>query len=513
MKKLLSIILTVAMVFSMAAVSAFADETNPQTTPAPTTKGTITITAPAKDSVYNIYRIFDIQSHSDNYDSLAYRVSDKWVGFFAEGSQALNYVSIDANGAVTKKTTFTVETAPQFAKLAIEYAKANNIVPDNGTTDNAPLVSTGADVVFSGLELGYYLVDTSVGAFCGLTNTQPTATVKPKNVAPTMHKKVEEDSTGEFGETNTADLFQTVKFRVTIDAQKGAENYIYHDIMGEGLTLDEASIEVFLHKDGVETPEEWVKGLDYTVHMNCEHDDATCTFGIELSDVNDAKLTTGDYIYITYSATLVDVPTDENGNHVGVKNTGWLSYGDKHETTKSTTTTYAYGFDVVKTDAGNPATMLDGAEFELYEEATDATPIKFFKLADNKYRRATKEEVAAGTATSTIKVKLVDGKAVANIFGLDNDDYYLKETKNPDGYNAMVGLREIIVNNADILAVFDDAGAYSANTGIQVINSKGAVLPQTGGTGTMMFVVFGTIAVLGAGVLLVTKKRMAMLDD
>ena len=42
-----------------------------------------------------------------------------------------------------------------------------------------------------------------------------------------------------------------------------------------------------------------------------------------------------------------------------------------------------------------------------------------------------------------------------------------------------------------------------------VVNQKGATLPETGGIGTTIFYVLGTILVLGAGILLITKKRMS----
>ena len=42
-----------------------------------------------------------------------------------------------------------------------------------------------------------------------------------------------------------------------------------------------------------------------------------------------------------------------------------------------------------------------------------------------------------------------------------------------------------------------------------VANQAGAVLPSTGGMGTTVFYVLGAVLVVGAGVLLVTKKRMS----
>ena len=48
-----------------------------------------------------------------------------------------------------------------------------------------------------------------------------------------------------------------------------------------------------------------------------------------------------------------------------------------------------------------------------------------------------------------------------------------------------------------------------AATAVVVVNKAGTELPSTGGMGTTVFYVLGTVLVLGAVVLLVTKKRMS----
>ena len=80
----------------------------------------------------------------------------------------------------------------------------------------------------------------------------------------------------------------------------------------------------------------------------------------------------------------------------------------------------------------------------------------------------------------------------------------------------MVGLKDFTISETtgDVYAKFDTTtGAYEAATGVHVINNVGAVLPTTGGTGTVMFISLGTIMAMAAGVLLVTKKRMSMIED
>jgi len=495
MKKLLSVLLTFVMMFSLASVSAFAADT-----------GTITISTPNKGTVYNIYKMLDIDSATSDYSLVTYKVAEKWENFFKDGTGALDYVSIAQNGAVTAKSTLTQTTAPEFAALAMKYAKDNGIAADKTMTANGT-----DDVVFTGLDLGYYLVDTSIGVLCGLTTTQPTASIALKNHVPTIRKQVEEDSntgtgTSAWGEKNTADIGQVVNFDVTIDAQAGAENYVYHDVMDEGLTLKKDTttpLVVKYHQASSGNTTELDEGTDYTFAVTADNG-FTITFAEDtLKDIKGQ-----DKFYILYSAVL-----NEKADSAGEKNKCWLTFGDHHKTEEDFTMTYCYGYEIVKTDAAN--TMLDGAKFKMYTTNTPgAEPIKLFKIAENSYRKPTEAEITAGTNIETeIEVKLVDNKAVARITGFDSDIYYIEESQNPNGYNAMVGFREITISDDNVYAEYNADTSYKPGTGIQVINQKGAVLPTTGGMGTMMFVLIGTVVVLGTGVLLVTKKRMSMIDD
>ena len=90
------------------------------------------------------------------------------------------------------------------------------------TSDPTAVTATSTTVSFTGLKLGYYLVDSTLGTLCSLDTTNPSVTIQEKNVAPGNEKKVEEDSTGNYGEKNDADIGQTVKFQSTITAQAGA---------------------------------------------------------------------------------------------------------------------------------------------------------------------------------------------------------------------------------------------------------------------------------------------------
>jgi LPXTG-motif cell wall-anchored protein len=100
--------------------------------------------------------------------------------------------------------------------------------------------------------------------------------------------------------------------------------------------------------------------------------------------------------------------------------------------------------------------------------------------------------------------------------GLDNGEYYLEEIKWPDGYNQLTGVQKFTIADKNWDATINEKGTkleLTTGTGIQVINKGGQMLPETGAMGTTMFITFGMFVMLGTGILLVTKKRMSMIED
>ena len=93
-----------------------------------------------------------------------------------------------------------------------------------------------------------------------------------------------------------------------------------------------------------------------------------------------------------------------------------------------------------------------------------------------------------------------DGKLLTKFEGLANGTYTLVESTVPDGYNK---LADTTVTIAD-----SDVTLTNLSQAITVVNKAGSELPSTGGIGTTIFYVIGAILVLGAGVLLVTRRRM-----
>ena len=469
-KRIASVLLALVMALSLITTAFAAGET-----------GSITIDNAVVGKTYTIYRIFDLNSHNDDYTAINYKVSAKWAAFFQDGAKGLDYVTIDDQGYVTWKVD---ADKAAFAKDAYAFAQASSI-PNDGQ-DKA----TSSTVKFENLTLGYYLVQSDLGVLCSLDTTMPDVTIKEKNSQPTVDKQVQENSNGTWGDTNDANIGDTVNFKTTINVVDGQpKNYVLHDKMSNGLTFDAGSVEV---KIGDRT---LTLGSDYTLIANPKDG---CTFEIEFKE---NVLKPNDVVIVTYSATLNEkavIYPEPNTNETK------LVYGEGSETTWDETKTFTYQFDLVKTKTDN--TVLNGAEFKLYDAKTDGNEIALIDESNGVYRVATAAEKAAeGFVSATIKA----GKVT--IKGLDSGTYYLEETKAPAGYNVLAERVEVKIDHANLTATVE--GDTYVSGGVQVINQTGAELPSTGGIGTTIFYVVGGLLVVAAGVLLVTRKRMSKSED
>ena len=472
-RKLASVLLALVMALALTATAFAEGET-----------GSITINDAVKDQTYTIYQILDLESYNTTAKAYSYKANSAWETWLRTQT---TYVSFDAQGYVTWKDG---ADAAAFAKLAQKYAK------DNSITNQGSVAATTTTVSFTGLDLGYYLVDTTLGTLCSLNTTNPDVVMEEKNEVPTNVKTVEEDSTGNYGEKNDADIGQTVNFKSTITAQAGAENYVFHDTMSEGLTYTGVT--------GITLNGTTVDASNYTVVTEGLTDG--CTFEVRFTQAFCDTLKANDQIVISYTATL-------NENAViageGNPNTSKVSYGDKGDashtpsgtTPPSETVTYTWDVDVFKyTKDGETEKALADAKFTLSKNADGSNPIALVSKGNNVYR------VAKTGETDTVTEITTDATGKFTIKGLDADTYYLTETAAPAGYNKLAGPVTIVIGENGVVN-----GTTEAPQGVdevKVLNQSGAELPSTGGIGTTIFYVLGGVLVVGAAVLLVTKKRM-----
>ena len=496
MKKIISLILALVMICSLATVAMAAQ-------PKATT-GSIKINGVSADNTYEIYRLLDLESYDVDAKAYSYTVNSAWTGFFAT-AEALQYVNIDDDGYVTWKAAEDDDTVAGFAKKALAYAEANGIDPvQSSDPQRSPnsvndMAITGTTGIFENLPLGYYLVDSNVGALCGLTTTNPDAAINAKNGIPTITKNVQEDSTNQWGNTNTADIGQTVNFRTTINVHAGAQNYILHDKMSAGLTYQGVSEIRHVVPGTTDENGTLVDTTYYTVVTENLGDD--CTFHVVFTQAFCEHLEMNDKVIIFYSAML-------NRNAIiagdGNTNESKLTFGEdsSKESNTDDTTTKTFGFDIVKTDSAYK--LIDGAEFKIFDAATDGYEVPVVLMDDGvTYRRARADETG-------IAIVVKDGMIRVN--GFDNGTYFLEETKAPDGYNKLTARQKFIISDGNLDATFND-GVFSTGSGVHVVNKTGSMLPETGAMGTAMFITFGMIVVLGTGLLLVTKKRMSMIQE
>lgn len=237
-----------------------------------------------------------------------------------------------------------------------------------------------------------------------------------------------------------------------------------------------------------------------------------------LGDVKDAPYYAGngEIITIEYTATLnvkAVIGSAGNPNMMHIEYSNNPNGTGTGKTPDDTNIVFTYktvvnkvqenpDFDASKEEGeGNQRYIpLEGAGFTLYK-----------KNSSGEYELVGGELKGEGMTTFTFS-------------GLDDGDYRLAETTTPAGYNTIAPIEFTITAEHDVVsdnpALTSLSGAVTSGTATftsatsdgslttDVVNQKGATLPETGGIGTTIFYVLGTILVIGAGLLLVTKKRM-----
>lgn len=435
------------------------------------TKGTITINKAIVNETYSIYRILDLETYDAQNNHYIYRANSKWQAFINDANKGGKY--LEAKNENGKTYYVWKENADQveFTKEAIAYANANS------TETEASKKATSTTVQFTELDLGYYLVSSSVGSLLHLTTTNPNGEINEKNtIKPDVDKEVKENSTGVYGKENDATIGDTVEFKSTITTGAGFKDYVLYDKMSNGLTLNANSIKAYVIVNSAEVA---IDEQYYTVNTNVEG----YTFTVTFTDEFIAKQPINTKIVVKYTATLNENATIEGTGNINETN---LKYGNETTETK-TTTTYTYKFNLKKTDAAE--NEIEGAEFKLYDKDNHEILVVLENEADSIYRVAVEGETGV-----TIKV------GHATIKGLDAGTYYLEEVVSPEGYNKLTSKVKVEVKGKN------NDNSFHINN-ISVVNYTGSLLPETGGIGTMLFITFGLILILGFGLLLVTKLR------
>ena len=485
-KKLASLLLALVMVFALAT-TAFAEKN-------------ATILAPKESTrTYDVYQIFTGDLHEGVLSNI------KW-GKNGTGTvgKAVDQTTLDALAAVNSKSDTEKLTVIQ-----------------NYVNFDSTAIGTVSDINPLTVPTGYYLIkDTGPvndGEAYSLYVVQvvgPT-TISPKVGTTTSDKKVKDtndsaaNSTTDWQDSADYDIGDAVPFKLSATIAQDYANYThgykltFHDKEDTGLSFNKNSVKVYVDGTLITT--------DYEVVTEGLTDG--CTFEVRFANLKDiASVKAGSIISVEYTSTLNNQAVIGS---TGNKNTSHVTYtnnpndkqaGENGKTPDDVVIVFTYQTIVNKvTKNPNYDSTVEGSEAYIPLKGAGFTLYK--KNASGTYDAVRPELKGEDMTTFTWS-------------GLDDGDYKLVETTTPSGYNTIPDIEFTITATHDVtsdkptLISLSGGDKFTGviSTGVvsaDIENQSGAQLPSTGGIGTTIFYVLGSVLVIGAAVLLVTKKRMS----
>ena len=469
MRKIFALLIAMVMVLSMSTMAFAAEDEEP----AAAATGSITVKNATLGYEYKAYKVFDATYEGDkvSYKTPAANASLLDDTLFGWSTAA------DEDGNIS---VWALEDAAE-ADI-IDWVKAN-YASFGGTAINGTWDEANSTVTFSGLDFGYYYITSGLGSVVTIDSAVPTQDVYDKNettpVDPTK-TIVSVDGT-EKDEVTAADAHvgSVVGFKLA----GSTNNWIDKDTIRESWSITDTPTNMTIDVNTVVVKFNGTT-LAADAYTAAVADSGALTITVPMVDEKKNSIYPSNLgtdaglipIEITYSATI----TKDAGDNPA-----------KNQIPGSSTEVDTYAFKVTKTDGTNP---LPGAQFELW---ADGAALKFDDNGDGTYTY---------NANGTVTTLDMTTNTTITIKGLDNSwSYTLKETKVPDGYNQAA---DVEIAGSKLTKVNDDITTLNLYEET-VVNKEGAVLPTTGGIGTTMFYVVGSILVIGAAVVLISKRRMA----
>lgn len=543
MKKLISVLLTLALIAALSVTAFAADETNL----------TIQNSGSALIRSYAGYMLLDLSislkgdahhptecdgvNHADDCYNYAYTVNAKYLTILQ--AEVFNHAGSSFWGADGTPATAADVTAEQI----MEYLSTQT--SDNGDTFGTlrPVADriyraiqaaaleadkTGMTGSNDQIDQGYWLIaDVTNLSGAGESNSlvlldtkgESSITITPKTAIPTVEKKVKDIEDTEdvnildnpWLDSADHDIGDSIPFKLTATLPSNAQYYtsytlVFHDTMSAGLTLNPDSIYVLMYqtKYKADVDTDLNDGTDVTAYFTKTTSALTddCSFEVSCENVFGINGVTKETAFVVY----YEAELNENAviGATGNPNEVYLEFSnDPYSDATGTTATdkvvvFTYQLTVNKTDSHGHD--LAGAGFTLYKKSIDGT---YVKIGDE----------LTGNDMTTFSWK-----------GLDDGDYKLVETTVPDGYNVMADIVFSIsathsesADEPELISLDGgQMGTGEVSTGLisrDVINNTGTVLPETGAQGTMMLIMGGTVLVMVAVVFMVTRKKMSIFED
>lgn len=466
----------------------------------------------------------------------------------------LETLSEDTAEHVNGKSVTVYGTLQDFAKLLYEtYIKGNKIEAD---------AKTNAAGVFESQNQGYWMIiDTTTGLDTSAksmivvdTKGAGSLNVTPKVSVPSFDKKViKEDGTEEDVATdyNIGDLVEFKLVGTVADNYASYETYkyVFHDTLSSGLTLDLNTANLKVYVDGSEDP------LGTNLYQVTTNPSDKCSLHVTFDDLTkyDNIIKAGSQIEVRYQARLNENAVIGNkGDANSNKNEAYVEFSNDPfgdgtgKTPKDEVYVFTFQLNGIKVDA-NSKTEKDGvvsytnhlkdAEFVLSRNVTKdgVETTEYYTSVTNAegkktvaWKEATTDENQNTVYPEGSTLKSND-QGLFEIPGLDQGTYSLKEIKAPAGYKPLEKPIEIeikatyasdksdkdnILTGVTISIDKKEAqngttldGKYTGIVEVIVENIAGSQLPETGGMGTTILYLIGGVLIIGAGALLIFRKR------
>ncbi len=298
----------------------------------------------------------------------------------------------------------------------------------------------------------------------------------------------------------------------------------------------------------------WLENHTMTDVTNGETNSYSLHFAEDAASKFDSPVSV-EIIYKAVVEANAAIGDTTHGNRYNKAYASWTSEHETGSTKPEEVVTYVYGIGLLKDDIATRQNLA-GAKFRLYKDEACTQPVYVIPTKiDGVYivdSLGTVAETVSGIMQETTRklyeayladylkddngnpieknnlvVSQVNGKLA--ILGLKEGTYFLKEVEAPDGYNALTqpvkfeagkDIRPFSIfadENGDVADIQEADGIHSENrydlTHAVVHNSKGVVLPSTGGEGTFWLITIGTVLAIGFAVFLITHKKMSVYTD
>lgn len=478
MRKIFAVILILSMLMGMTVTAMAA------------TDGKVTITDTVPNITYKLYKMLNVTIEGTDPDFIYYyQPADGWEEFFSnhgEGELYLGTLASSGYIAVTNTKIFSADSTTAGAEAAALATSAGKYIATKGLTPLQTKTTESTSISFNDLDTNaYYIVVSSIGqaVMAGPVTDAEDFTIHEKNNAgevPTVVKTVGPNDQPYMSVDVGSEFGYKISIVINKDIAAGTvaePSMVLDDTMPRYLQVIADSLKITL--DGVEL----TKDTDYTYVQNSKTSDETVTNTVKFI----RGFSTGQQILFTYDALLGNAEIGGVEKNPVARdmytNIVTLTYeGATITDTASVFTLTPTGTKFYKADNG-AETVLEGATFVL-------------KNAENKYYSFADGKVSWVNDIGAATPKVSDELGKFSFYGIASGTYTLVETAAPEGFVG-AGDTEITVDRD------------MTDVKVENIKAVGGLLPSTGGTGTTMLYLVGAVLILGAGVMMVARKKQS----